>query len=1100
MGLRRRRALARRNSTVSHAYSIERLEPRRLLATISSGERLLESIAVVGEQDTHTFAASAHDSVSIVVGVLAGASFFPRIQVFGPNGVPLNIVATDWAFDLANLPLTGTYSVVVRDDNNLQTGSYALSMIKVAGAQIVDTDSGAIASNERRTGTIDLGDQDVYTFTANAGESISAVVGFDFGANFFPRIQVFAPNGSPLNTAGTDYQFDAQNLAQSGTYYLTVRDENNLQAGGYSLSIIRVPASHTIDADSGPIASNERRTGTIDTGDLDVYTFAASAGDAVSAVVGFLGGANFFPRIQVFAPNGLALNPITDYAFDAVNLAQGGTYTVVVRDDNNLQTGTYSLTLMRTPAAQTPEADSGTIASNQRRTGTIELGDLDVYTFSANAGDSLSALVGFVSGSNFFPRIQIFAPNGAPLNTTAEYFFDTPNLALTGIYYMVVRDDNNAQAGDYAVSIIRTPTAQTVDGDSGDIGSNQRRTGTIESGDLDVYTFAANAGDSVSAVVGFLSGANFFPRIQVFAPNGVPLNAAGVNYDFDAANLPLTGTYSIVVRDENNAQAGNYALSMIRTPATQVVDLDSGPIASNARRVGVIESGDLDVYTFSASAGDSVSAVVGILGGPNFFPRIQLFAPNGAALNALNYFVDAFNLPQGGTYSIVVRDDNNAQAGEYALTMIKVTGAQSLDADSGAIASNQRRVGAIQSGDLDVFTFDAQVGDTVAVVVGAIAGPNFGATLQVFAPNGVPLNDPGLSVSYDAQNLPQSGTYYVVVRDSNNAEDGDYAISLARSPGAQVADTLDNDGGAIASGQVRSGAINAGDLDVYTISLSAGAAATIRMGFLTGVNFAPQLDLVAPNGVLLATNVGFPALITLAAAPLDGTYYIVARDSDDFGYGNYSIAVDAAVGADTRAPQVTASRFDFNTARQQIVFNLSESVSGSVVAGDLTLQNLTTAAPIPAANIVASFNPFSNEVVFQFQNYPFLAVPNGDYQATLNAGSVQDGAGNPLAAGSSFNFFFINGDANRDRQVNSDDFNILATNFGHLGKNFSQGNFNYDAGGAVTSDDFNILATNFGLSVAAQSVNRGGFLRGRPLDSVFSSAGRISDEVMQLLE
>jgi hypothetical protein len=60
------------------------------------------------------------------------------------------------------------------------------------------------------------------------------------------------------------------------------------------------------------------------------------------------------------------------------------------------------------------------------------------------------------------------------------------------------------------------------------------------------------------------------------------------------------------------------------------------------------------------------------------------------------------------------------------------------------------------------------------------------------------------------------------------------------------------------------------------------------------------------------------------------------------------------------------------------------------------------------------------------------------------------------------------GDANRDNVVNSDDFNILALNFGGSGKTWDQGDFNDS--GTVTSDDFNLLALNFGQSRPAPSV------------------------------
>lgn len=55
------------------------------------------------------------------------------------------------------------------------------------------------------------------------------------------------------------------------------------------------------------------------------------------------------------------------------------------------------------------------------------------------------------------------------------------------------------------------------------------------------------------------------------------------------------------------------------------------------------------------------------------------------------------------------------------------------------------------------------------------------------------------------------------------------------------------------------------------------------------------------------------------------------------------------------------------------------------------------------------------------------------------------------------------GDANLDGQVNSDDFNVLATSFGGAGT-WATGDF--DGSGIVNSDDFNLLASNFGFMAA----------------------------------
>ena len=63
-----------------------------------------------------------------------------------------------------------------------------------------------------------------------------------------------------------------------------------------------------------------------------------------------------------------------------------------------------------------------------------------------------------------------------------------------------------------------------------------------------------------------------------------------------------------------------------------------------------------------------------------------------------------------------------------------------------------------------------------------------------------------------------------------------------------------------------------------------------------------------------------------------------------------------------------------------------------------------------------------------------------------------------MASDSVTGFFVLTADANRDRAVNTVDFNTLAANFGGNAKTFDQGNFNY--AGLVDTADFNLLAVD----------------------------------------
>jgi len=90
-------------------------------------------------------------------------------------------------------------------------------------------------------------------------------------------------------------------------------------------------------------------------------------------------------------------------------------------------------------------------------------------------------------------------------------------------------------------------------------------------------------------------------------------------------------------------------------------------------------------------------------------------------------------------------------------------------------------------------------------------------------------------------------------------------------------------------------------------------------------------------------------------------------------------------------------------------------------------------------------------------------LPDANYRLTVVASNVNDINNATLTADVIYDFFVLGGDANRDRKVNTLDFNILAFNFGAGGRVFSQGDFNYDT--LVTSDDFNLFVSQYGKTV-----------------------------------
>src|SRR5207247_2334482 len=91
-----------------------------------------------------------------------------------------------------------------------------------------------------------------------------------------------------------------------------------------------------------------------------------------------------------------------------------------------------------------------------------------------------------------------------------------------------------------------------------------------------------------------------------------------------------------------------------------------------------------------------------------------------------------------------------------------------------------------------------------------------------------------------------SGTFLVVAGDfsSGLAGSGTYRLTLAKTGTAVVVSPGDQ-GGPLTNGAMHTGTIDVGDLDVWTVTASAGEAIVVRMGETT-TGVWPQLRIYSP--------------------------------------------------------------------------------------------------------------------------------------------------------------------------------------------------------------------------------------------------------------
>ncbi|MBI3853883.1 MAG: hypothetical protein HY298_26965, partial [Verrucomicrobia bacterium] len=277
----------------------------RAQGVLTNGWMHTGTIAPVGDSDSWTFSANAGDRIVIRVGEITQTnSFTPRIRLINPASVTntaSGAVAAEIAVTATN---TGTFTVIVDDAfGTTATGTYRLTLAKSPGAVFVapGDEGGPMTNGVMHTGTIDVGDLDVWTFTANSGDAIIVRMGeiTDTSANFTPWVRLFGPNGTLLDSGfGSSAGEVAVTATNSGTFTVVVGDANGLLSGTgtYLLTLAKTGDPVVVSAgdDGGPMTNGVLHTGTVLTGDLDIWTFSATNGDNIVVRIGEISDTNTF--------------------------------------------------------------------------------------------------------------------------------------------------------------------------------------------------------------------------------------------------------------------------------------------------------------------------------------------------------------------------------------------------------------------------------------------------------------------------------------------------------------------------------------------------------------------------------------------------------------------------------------------------------------------------------------------------------------------------------------------------------------------------------------------------------------------------------------
>jgi hypothetical protein len=248
------------------------------------------------------------------------------------------------------------------------------------------------------------------------------------------------------------------------------------------------------------------------------------------------------------------------------------------------------------------------------------------------------------------------------------------------------------------------------------------------------------------------------------------------------------------------------------------------------------------------------------------------------------------------------------------------------------------------------------------------------------------------------------------------------------------------------------------DHEVETIFLTGTSAADdFRVAPRSGttINVDGLAPTAAPGDRLLLDTTGVTGTALASSGTASGTFTFNGRSPVTF----------ASVETRVLLPSINAATLVLDGGLpRRITLETNVDVRATLSAADVRLSNLDTGGQV--GTISLSFDsPTIARVVYT--GAADGTLPDGNYRLTVPAGSFTDAGGTPSASDMTYDFFVLDGDANRDRTVDFLDLAKLAQNYNASGggKTYADGDFNGD--GNVDFLDLAIMAQRYNTSLPA---------------------------------
>jgi hypothetical protein len=486
------------------------------------------------------------------------------------------------------------------------------------------------------------------------------------------------------------------------------------------------------------------------------YSLAGVAGDVVRiASTGTSGGV--CPQVVIA---GVGSSDCADI-LSTHTLPITSTYTIFVTDKDGSHVGGFDLNLIYvTPKCVAAVLGCEVIVTNAL-TSTIEQ---HAYSFEGSAGDAVQLTP--TSANGFCLDIDLFF-SGTNLTTFACNNDPTATFTLpgSGTYVAVVRERSLDGPTGYTLGLSYATTKCALAALSCGAVTTNRFVDPVQ---RHSYTFAGVAGDAIQVAAKAAFGSCL--DADVFLSGTYMATFGCFDDPFQTFTLPETGSYVIVVRENDLDGTGSYTLGLsyatpkcgppltcAATTNTLVDPLQRHTYTLDGR------AGDVIGFTMSTSPADICLQVAVFLGGTGL---VTFDCGNPDA---------TFTLPATGTYALVVSESPASvqQPGTYVLGLAGLSSRCGTILNCGQTILDNFTAASQQHS----YTFYGYPGEVVRLSRAALSG-GVCPDMDMFNPAGTYITTLPCEEFFVDLTLTTNGAYSVLASERNSGTTGTYAVTL----------------------------------------------------------------------------------------------------------------------------------------------------------------------------------------------------------------------------------------------------------------------------------------------------------------------------------